>query len=89
MAKATIRQKLIEQLIAEGHTEVQPKRRTGSTPNYVTFDIPGSPDQFYFVGKAGALRKGRTASESISLEGPARDILVQRWDVAHAKAKGK
>lgn len=89
MAKATIRTKLIEQLIAEGHTEVQPKRRTGSTPKYVTFDIPGQPGTFYFVGKAGALRKGRTSSGSASMEGIVRDRLVQRWDVAHDKAKGK
>jgi hypothetical protein len=84
MAKATIRTKLIEQLEAEGHSMVFPVHPR-STPKYLKFTIPGV-DQFYFVGKAGGLRKGRCSSESVSMEGTVRDRLLARWDAAH---KGK
>ena len=85
MAKATIRTKLIEQLLANGHVEVAPTHRVHTTPKYVVFDVPGRLDFFYFVGKAGALRAGRIISDSASLDGPARDRLIQAWDYAHAK----
>ena len=83
MAKATIREKLIEQLLAEGQSEVAPRSRKTSS-KYVTFTTD-QPGVFYFVGKAGALRKGRCVTESISLEGAIRDKVIARWDAAHAK----
>ena len=82
MAKATIREKLIEQLLLT-QSEVAPRSRK-TTAKYVTF-TSNDPGVFYFVGKAGALRKGKTVTESYSLEGTVRDRLIAAWDAAHAK----
>ena len=87
MAKATIHTKLVEQLLANGHSEVAPTRRTGSTPKYITFNIPNdttTPTQFLFVGKAGALRRGRCSTESTPVENTKARLIAQ-WDAAHTK----
>lgn len=91
--KATIKEKLIEQLLANGHTEQVPRLRH-TTPKYVTFDIPNDPDlrygniYFLFVGKAGALRRGRIASDSMPDDGLKANLLAQ-WDAKHPKRGSK
>lgn len=93
MAKVTIRTKLLEQLAANGHSEIHPVHPR-STPKYVTFDIPNNPDlrygaiYFLFIGKAGALRRGRIASDSTPDEGLKARLLAQ-WDAAHPKRGAK
>jgi hypothetical protein len=89
--KVTLHTKLIEQLLATGHSEVVPKFRVRSTPKYVTFTTtpyPRMPEVFLYVGKAGALRRGRTVTESIPAEKMKAELLAQ-WDAAHPKKKSK
>ena len=60
MARITLQQRLIEALIATGRgTRVESRSR-----KYVTLKRPDG--SFYFVGKAGALRFGKTVSASIA-----------------------
>jgi hypothetical protein len=60
MPKPTLQQRLIEALIATaGGTLVESRSR-----KYVTLKRPDG--SFYFVGKAGALRYGKTISTSIA-----------------------
>lgn len=63
MVKRTIRQQLIDGLVAIGfkpHND-SPSRK------YVTFVHPRPQGSFIYVGKAGALRAGRTVSTSMAL----------------------
>jgi hypothetical protein len=53
---------VIEAILKRGAIEVPSKTR-----KYRTFTRPAA-DGFYFVGKAGALRAGKSASNSVSLE---------------------
>ena len=90
MAKVTIRTKLLEQLAANGHSEIHPVHPR-STPKYVKFDIPGldsMPETFLFVGKAGALRSGHCSSESVVADNTKARLLAQ-WDTAHPKRGAK
>jgi hypothetical protein len=60
MPKPTLQQRLIEALIATARgTLVESRSR-----KYVTLKRPDG--SFYFVGKAGALRFGKTVSASIA-----------------------
>jgi hypothetical protein len=60
MPKPTLQQRLIEALIATARgTLVESRSR-----RYVTVKRPDG--SFYFVGKAGALRYGKTVSASIA-----------------------
>jgi hypothetical protein len=60
MARITLQQRLIEALIATARgTLVESRSR-----KYVTLKRPDG--SFYFVGKAGALRFGKTVSASIA-----------------------
>jgi hypothetical protein len=60
--KHTKEQLLVAGLVAKGHHELP------SASRYRKFTAK-APDRFFFVGPNGALRYGRTASESRSLEG--------------------
>lgn len=58
----TLRDRVIEKLKARGCRELpSPSRK------YRKFTYPQSSDRFYWVGKAGALRIGRTVGESFSV----------------------
>jgi hypothetical protein len=60
MARITLQQRLIEALIATARgTMVESRSR-----KYVTLKRPDG--SFYFVGKAGALRFGKTVTASIA-----------------------
>ena len=60
MPKLTLQQRLIEALIATGRgTRVVSRSR-----KYVTLKRPDG--SFYFVGRAGALRYGKTVTASIA-----------------------
>ena len=52
--------KVVEMLIFKGCWEIKSKS------HYRQFKIPGRED-FYFVGRNGALRMGQCASDSVSL----------------------
>ena len=60
MAKPTLQQRLVDALIASGRgTPVTSRSR-----KYITLKRPDGG--FYFVGKAGALRFGKTVSDSMA-----------------------
>ena len=60
MAKPTLQQRLVDALIASGRgTPVTSRSR-----KYVTLKRPDGG--FYFVGKAGALRFGKTVTDSMA-----------------------
>ena len=61
MPKPTKAEKVIAYLKSCGCSEVTSKSR-----KYRTFTRPGR-EGFYYVGKCGALRAGKTVSDSISL----------------------
>lgn len=45
------------------------KQLTSTSAKYLKFSRPDDPQSFYWVGNNGALRTGKTVSESISLSG--------------------
>lgn len=57
-------QAIIAGLKASGHTEVTAQHRT---KKYRVFTSQ-EPGKFCYVGKAGALRKGSTVTDSISID---------------------
>ena len=60
MARITLQQRLVDALVATGRgTPVESRSR-----KYVTLKRPDG--SFYFVGKAGALRFGKTVTASVS-----------------------
>lgn len=60
MAKPTLQQRLVEALVASGRgAPVESRSR-----KYITLKRPDG--RFFYVGKAGALRFGRTVSESMA-----------------------
>ena len=60
MARITLQQRLVDALVATGRgTLVESRSR-----KYVTLKRPDA--SFYFVGKAGALRFGKTVTASIA-----------------------
>jgi hypothetical protein len=66
MPRATLQQKLIAGLQACGATESSATRQVRG--KVFTFPIGHArAGDYYYVGKNGALRKGRTKGESISL----------------------
>ena len=70
MAKQTIAQRLVAALETQGCVRVASR-----TCKYIVLTRPAKPDYFYFVGKAGALRTGKTASNSISIENTKARLL--------------
>ena len=56
-------QKIIDAILKMGAVE-----RPSKSGKYRTFTNPRRNGEFFFVGKAGALRAGRASSKSISLE---------------------
>jgi len=62
MARRTISDRLCAALIARGHRETTHRSR-----KYRAFEKEPGGD-CYYVGRGGALRVGRTATESFSLE---------------------
>lgn len=62
MKKQTKSEKIIAALEVFGC-----KRVEGRTNKYVQLARPNKPGHFYFVGRNGSLREGRTVSSSFSL----------------------
>ena len=76
MAKATIRDKIVASLKARGFGEVETKSR-----KYVTFkDGKGEVNRLFFVGKNGALRSGKNASNSIPVPGSFHKRLISEGE---------
>ena len=73
----TIKDKLFEVLTSMGSQVV-----LATSKKYQKLTVPGEPEMFYWLGKAGALRKGRTVSESYSME-PLRTRLLVEWTKTH------
>ena len=75
----TIAEKLIEILKDNGSQELDSpssKYRKFSNP------VPQPGARFYWIGKNGALRFGRTVSESTSRENT-KAVLLRKWDEKH------
>lgn len=62
MTKQTKQQQICSKLESAGYQ----KDRMAKTAKYIVYLIPNS-DKKYFVGKNGALRKGKNIADSISL----------------------
>ena len=60
MPKPTLQQRLVDALIASGRGAVIESR----SRKYITLKRPDG--KFFYVGKAGALRFGRTVSDSMA-----------------------
>lgn len=70
--KRTLRERLAEALTRRGCIAVESRSK-----KFLTFKHPDRPYS-YFVGAAGALRRGKTASDSVSLNKSAlRFALLQ------------
>lgn len=66
----TLQDRIIEKLKARGCQELQ-----SSSSKYRKFTHPKYADRFYWVGKAGALRVGRTVGESVSVSAAVHKML--------------
>lgn len=65
------REQLIQELQERGCWEVpSPSRK------YVCLARPGWPGEFYFLGKNGAVRAGRTITDSVSVSSYFRQLLA-------------
>ncbi len=60
MPKPTLQQRLVEALVASGRAAVIESR----SRKYITLQRPDG--RFFYVGKAGALRFGKTVSDSMA-----------------------
>jgi hypothetical protein len=67
------RDKVIEFLKGRGCEEL-PR----ISKKYQKFSYPGRDDQFYFVGKAGALRVGKNQSSSFSVSAGLNQIFKKK-----------
>ena len=67
--KKTRADNIVEWLVSKGCKEIK------SRSKYRQFSIPDRTS-FYFVGKNGALRAGKNASESVSLTHTLKKVLV-------------
>lgn len=74
MAKLTVQQKVIDRLVELGWSEVASRSR-----KYRTFRKEEKQPFFVFVGKKGALRKGKTVTDSMSFD--ADKILFGRPEI--------
>lgn len=70
----TLREKFIAALIARGETEVK------HTFKYVVFTRNLAPDTFYYVGRNGALRAGRTIASSFPMSDAFKQKLLNGGD---------
>lgn len=57
---ATRQEIICNRLISKGHKEIK-----GKSSKYRTFQRPNG--EFYFIGKNGAIRTGKSVSDSISI----------------------
>ena len=60
MPKPTLQQRLVDALIATGRGTIVPSR----SGKYITLERPDG--SFFYVGKAGALRYGKTVTGSVA-----------------------
>lgn len=74
----TQREKLISALARRGYRQVASR-----TTKYVV--MTKDHCSFYFIGKAGALQKGRTASDSYSMENLRLSLLAEKVEEDHTK----
>lgn len=75
MAKTRLEDKFTEALMTRGH------RYKGYTRNRRYQILTGdAPDTFYFIGRAGAVRIGRTVTESEACTQAFKDQLLADYD---------
>ena len=74
MPKTTLQQRLVDALVATGRGTIVPRR----SRKYITLERPDGT--FYFVGKAGALRYGKTASKSMAAPEDFRRRLLEETE---------
>lgn len=73
MPKPTLQQRLVDALVATGRGIVQSRSR-----KHVTLKRPDG--SFFYVGKAGALRFGKTVSGSIAAPDDLKRRLLQETE---------
>lgn len=76
MAKATIHDRLVAALQGHGETIVVGSRSARHTVITRTDRATGDSRGYYFIGKAGSLRVGRTKSESMTVNPKFRNMLL-------------
>jgi hypothetical protein len=64
MARTSIHDRLVAALLQRGETIVADARSTRYTVLTRTLRETGDPVRFYYIGKAGALRAGRSVADS-------------------------
>lgn len=72
-------EQVIKYLMGKGAREV-----TSNSRKYRKFSYPGRGDKFYFVGKAGALRVGRTVGESVSVSHIYEPVIKKIFEIREA-----
>jgi len=80
MAKVTKEQRAVNFFTAMGLREISSRSK-----KYRTFLTPSS-NKLYFIGHSGAVRTGKTASDSISVS----DVLwkrIEAWETKNAVAE--
>ena len=60
MPKTTLQQRLVDALVATGRGTIVPSR----SRKYITLERPDK--SFFYVGRNGALRFGRTVTDSVA-----------------------
>lgn len=74
MAKETLQQKLVEYHKMNGWEIVK-----GKSSKYIVMKCSGVED-FIYIGKSGALRQGRTISESFSIPDHLKKVMIEKVD---------
>jgi len=72
MSRRTLHDRLIEALEKGGWREC-----FHNTRKYTTLAHPEADDVYYFIGKNGALRRGKNISESLSVSEVKKPILLK------------
>ena len=74
MPKLTLQQRLVDALIATGRGTIVPRR----SRKYVTLTRPDG--SFFYVGPAGALRYGKTVTDSMAAPDDFKQRLLEETD---------
>lgn len=67
-----------QEILIAGLKRMLCKQVPSRSGKYTQFTSPWLPNKFVFVGKAGALRHGRTSTESRSVNPNARRIVMEK-----------
>lgn len=63
MAKKTLAERIVDLMLEKGFIEIVPSK----SKKYRQFSDPDAPGSFYWLGKMGAVRRGKTSTNSISV----------------------